>query len=365
MSALTIHRKTITLTASGGAIGAELTGVTDVTKCVPLYTKRITTAASPQDNMQENAVDIYFTASPNKVWAETSDDTTRVIQVEVGVVECDGTDWEVSSGTYQITDTNLSTTANPGLTDMDNAFLIHTYQAGSGTGQDFRDAMTRGTVTSESVLTFDREESAGQIDGHWYTVESTDGSFAVQHETIALTGEQGTNTATINSVATNKTFLIGSWKGGFGDNCSDSCADIVLSNGTTITLTRESTTGSDELTWSGSAVTFAGSEVVLRGTMAAVTGTNDTDTLSSSIGTLANCTIHHPGNTGSLVHGLIDAAFSWGSEEAQVAWTLVDKDTARWDRSTFSDGTATLSYEVIEWDVGGAPPATRRVMVIS
>jgi hypothetical protein len=325
---------------------------------------RITTTSSPGDNFDEHCVDISFATGPDRVIATTFLGTNRALVVEVGVVEFDGTDIEVNSGTYQMIET-LSTTANPGLTVKNNAFLIHTWQA-DGSGALFWNANVRGVVTSDSVLTFDRANDSGDINGHWWTVEATDGTFAVQHKEIAVAINAFSGTVGLTSIDEDKTFLIGSYKGGSNDNNEDCVIDIVLSSDVLITATRDNDPGGIALDWAGCAVTFdaGGNEDVQRGTVSATTATNADIDLGSAVGTLADCVVFTAGNCGSMTHGMCSGGDSAHPIEAMTAWTFVDDNTVRYDRDNTSAQTATISFETIEWDLGGAAP-TRRVMVIS
>jgi hypothetical protein len=49
-----------------------------------------------------------------------------------------------------------------------------------------------------------------------------------------------------------------------------------------------------------------------------------------------------------------------------TAWTFTDDEFLTVEHITWgSEADMDISWEVIEWDTGGAPPPTRRVMVIS
>ncbi len=247
MSILTSQRKQITLAATELTGSATLTGITDVTNCIPFLTRRVTTPPIPSDTHSEMMVDVTFASGPNRVIVTRGQaGADAVVVVDVGIAEADGTDTVVTVGTYAMANGTGSTTANPGLTTKNNAYLIHTYMGDSTSG-----AMTannvRGVVTSTTVLTFDRSATSGDIDGHWYTVESTDSSFAVQHVAITIATSNTTGTVAINSIAEAKTFLMGSRYGGSSDDIDDSSADVVLTSDVLITATRENNPGSASL----------------------------------------------------------------------------------------------------------------------
>jgi hypothetical protein len=366
MSVLSVQRVQITLGVGTATANTNIT-VTNIDNCVPFMSKRIVTASVPGDNFTEHAVDISFATGPDRVIATTNEFTNRALVVEVGVVEFDGTDTEVTSGIYEMDEALSDTSNNPGLTVKNNAFLIHTWQVES-TGGNWENSNVRGVVTSTTELAFDRANGTGTIYGHWWTVESTDGSFAVQHKELNVALDTYSGTVALTSIDEDKTFLIGSYKGGPNDDTEDCTIDVVLSSNVLITATRDNDSSSAVLDWGGCAVTFdaGGSEEVKRGEALNTTATNaDIDLPGDPVGTLANCVAFTSGNVGSMAHGMCSGNASLDPTEAQTAWTFVDDNTVRYDRHNAQGRTATISFETIEWDVGGAPPVVRRVMVIS
>jgi hypothetical protein len=156
-----------------------------------------------------------------------------------------------------------------------------------------------------------------------------------------------------------------------GDDVDRSTIDVTLTNGTTVTAQRHaSASGGDvTLSYTGYAITFdAGNNAAIqRGTLNQVAADP-----SASI----DITEVDPDEAMVLSAGCISVlhAGSWDGTtnedniDAQPAWDFTDGYTKVRCQHIVSSAAADnqdISWEVIEWGIGGAPPTTRRVMVIS
>ena len=97
-----VEKLSITLTAGGGSIATAISA-SDTTKCVPFISYRCSTLPpSSYDRPTHLMVDVEFLTSPNRVQVSTSVDTTRVVEVEVCVVEF-SSEATVQTGTFALT----------------------------------------------------------------------------------------------------------------------------------------------------------------------------------------------------------------------------------------------------------------------
>ena len=133
MSVLTTQAVTISLAAGVTSNTAALSGITDITQCVPMTTKRVTTADSPADQWGEYCVRVEFLTGPDRVQCTTegAGAETRATQIEIDVWEFDGTDDVVDSG--QIVDSSSQswndTIALAGA--VTDAFLVFSWSSTS------------------------------------------------------------------------------------------------------------------------------------------------------------------------------------------------------------------------------------------
>jgi hypothetical protein len=232
----------------------------------------------------------------------------------------------------------------------------------------------RGVITDTTNVDFDIISPAGSdATINWWVVEATTGNFATQPKTIDLADTESSGFATITSIAEDKTFLVGSIAGADDpsdyDANSDNTTDIVLTDDTTITMTRAGSAGAIE--WAGHAVTMAGANaLVQRGTISDDAAGNPTVDLTTGGYQSAgdDAIVHVAGSMGSHTAGSFAGLSGDGGPDSHCAFTFEDGgDTLRMQRFTndTDSNTNDISWEVIEWDIGGAPPPTRRVMVIS
>ena len=381
MTVLSVQKHTVTLAAAASSGTANLTGSPTLANCVPFITTRVTAVSSQNDDeFQDYTVTADFLTGPDRVRIRNHDaDSTRAMVIEVTVVEFDSSVVNVYQGTAAIDNSQDDVVSIGGTVNLSKAWLYFTYMT-EGTADNYRDHAIRGRITSTTQCTFDCSETYGPASAHsidWYVVECQGTEWAVDAVSIQLDAVTTTNTATIGSVTTSKAFILGSHTGsdvGDGDGPDENLVDVKLSNATTVTATRQGH-GGGIIEWSGFVVEFAagGNENVYRGTLAwspTARGTSKTDTIGTAV-TIADSMVHLAGQTGILGGGhwkrttdssnrCPDTFTAWTiTGTTEVTLTKMDND------DTGGETDQDLSWEVIEWDVGGAPAPTRRVMVIS
>lgn len=349
---------------------ATLTKSQTIGNCVPFVTKRVTTTgASEVENYQVGA---WFTSTDTLNVGR--DSTSGAIEVEVSVVEFDGARCTVQSDTWNMSSSTTSDTyAIPSAVVLANSFLVfHGYQ-NSAAQNYYPSHLLRGRLTGVSEITLDRGSADGTADGHWYVVESDSGDFTVETADVQL-ASVASALDTIAEIDPDTTMLIGSWMAtstAQGSN-ADNTVDATLTDGTTVTVQRESATGT--IDWSGFAVEFTDGTTVQRATITGETGSPmPIDVTLATPVSLTMSTAIVAGNMGSTVTGSFPSTSSADMMDAQCQLTLRDSDAGGdFDELriqhdvTGGEADNDFSWEVIEWGTGGGePPATRRVMVIS
>jgi hypothetical protein len=372
MSIVSVQKFQLTLGNSALTDSATLAGGTVAANCVPFTTTRVTKQAAPGDDVVQYVCDIYiqFDSPDWKVYAERglAELGEAELVCEVTVVEFDGSDTVVLSGTY-----NDDTAVDVGTLDDEATFL---YVPGQCT--DFSSWWTpyllRSYITADGVdsdLAFTRADTGGTYSGHWYAVTATAGEFTVQARTVVLGNSVTSNAATIDSITTNKTFLIGSYSSIQGGNRTDNnvcICDATLTDDTTITVQRDTAPVADGvITWHGYAVTMTDNTMVYRNTLNwAVSETTKADvSIGATVDTDVSM-VHVAGSVGTTSTGSGASTNSDAVPDMFTAWTFTSPTALTVEHITWgSEDDLDISWEVIEWDVDGAPPPTRRVMVIS
>ena len=359
-----IEKFSLTIAAGNGTESGTLTKLQTTANCVPFLSVRCSTVPSPTDDHGAFCVDAYFSGST--VVVETGTTATRVMVAEVTVVEFDSVLINVQQGAYSFTSTASSDTVTIDAVDEGNTFLYHTWQA-SGTNDSAGEYHIRGRLDSTTEANFQRgRNTVTTIDGHFYVVEALSGEFTVQPITIAMTGTQQLATIPTTLADLSKTMWVGSYKSSVNNNDNASnTGDCFINSTTQATFNRHGSLNDLQGEWY--AVEFAGDEFVQRGTLVVTTGAASHPVNLGTPVTEANAMVRGTGHTNSFTGGEFDGIGSDDPPAAPAAWTFVDSDTIQMDHNTSGDADLyNVSWEVIEWDVaGGAPPATRRVMVIS
>lgn len=148
----------------------------------------------------------------------------------------------IQRGTIAVTTPSLSNTATITAVNMDRSRLRYLSLKTTGGGAN---APTRLTLTNATTITANRSAEGGQDSTVSFEVtEYQPGVLkSVQRGTITLGPAANSNTATITAVNMAKTEL--NWLGLETDDAtgSDQFSEVVLTNATTITATRITSTG--------------------------------------------------------------------------------------------------------------------------
>ena len=379
MTVLSIQKHTITITAPAVEGTAALTGITDITMCVPFVTTRVSAPATTIDEFAAYQVRADFNAGAVRLRTETGSGLgSREIVCEVTVVEFDPTYVNVYQGTSSFADNQASiTVASPFASPvvLSKAWLYCTATATTPTDAWYHH-LVRGDITGTNELTFSSNVNTTR-DVHWYVVECKNTEWEVFPRDITIpVADLSASITDLPTVDTAKTFVIGSYYlagdpflGGTNEDSNRQFTiDVELQNGTTLAATRREASVNLSIEWSGFVVEFAsgGNENVYRNTLTTSATSPDTQAIGATV-TAANCLVHPSGHQGTMGGGSHnDNDNSHDVIHGFCAWTLTDTTVSCAHDTANSFEAGSVTWEVIEWDVGGAPPVTpRRVMVIS
>ena len=383
MTVLSIQKHTLVLGAGINDVSANLTGTpaTSTASCVPFAMTRVGVVAPTNDQLGNYMARVHFVAgSPNTVQAtRVSRDVNPTITVEVTVVEFDSSKVNVYSGPSTIPIGTSFTVSNafgagPVTVNLAKAFLYFTYATDTSAATWFAHTMS-GEIATNSSLQFELGTSQTPdriVD--WWVVECKNTEWAVQPFTINLGTAQTTNSYTLSpSVDPLKSFILGSHEGSAGTD-SDSNAQNTFSiafnvdTGTATSVNMTRVTAAGDNIYKGFVVTFTGDESVQRGTLTQSTSVATQDvTLGTSV-TESECWVHATGQLGTMCAGSFPGVDSQNPPDAFCTWTFVGTGDTSTIRVTHSvngaEASNILPWEVVDW-FGAAPPATRRVMVIT
>jgi hypothetical protein len=201
-----VEKYTLSFGTSDTSVSANIQNSQDTSKCVPFVTAA---RGTTNDYWSMAVAEITFAASPDRIVA-TRDASGDVLNLNVTVVEFNSTKVKVQSGTFNINSASSDTDTISTAVTVANTGLVFYWQS-SDSGDDYDDNSVRGQITSTTQVTFTRATSvASRVSGTWWVFEALDSDFSTQFATITLSGTETSDTATISSVSTDKTFLIAS-----------------------------------------------------------------------------------------------------------------------------------------------------------
>lgn len=207
----------------------------------------------------------------------------------------------------------------------------------------------RCVIASDGAsVTITRQGSTpAAIDGVVYVVECLTDAFTVQHADSLDTAGSATTTATISSVATDKTFLVGSFEHeGTAAQPSHGGVYWTLTNGTTVTFGKSTVSGTQDGIGAVAAVTLkSNGGTVQRGSITYATGHAGSTDLGAAV-TVANAVVNFNGRWG---HPETADGTATDQEELQGALTLSDADTVAADSVTDLAQSRTYRFEVIDF----------------
>ena len=197
----------ITLTGST-AVDADLTKGQAIDDCVPFFTVNLT--SDVDDFLDHRYAEVYFTSgSPNKVTALRGAATGTVV-VGVFVVEFDTSgDITVHLGHFVlIGGSEVFTTEAIDPVTVTKAFCVISYRSGAD-NDDWDRGQIALTFNSGTELAFDRRsgEVAGSIDGRYYVVATAGTDFSVIHQQVTLANQVEENNEEISAITLASTFV--------------------------------------------------------------------------------------------------------------------------------------------------------------
>lgn len=333
----------VELTLSGVTSNSyTLTKGQDVSNCVPFVSMK----HNRGDDWDELLVDVYFEESPSKVTGQRGEGTGTVV-LSIYVVEFDGVNVEVQSGTFQITGTydNVDITA----IDQSKAFPL-AYWRQSGNDDDWDCAMVTTDFVDDDTIRMEVDNSIGTINGHWYVVEAQNTEFSVDKYVLSMIGSADFDTETISLVDMDKTFIVSSYEADVGhDDAEEGAIDIWLNSDTQLRAERNPGAGSNSIpTINVFVIEFSGDETVQRGSF----DWANADTTKSTDITAIDLTSSMI--KGGQMYGIMECDGNGGDDgrSAFIQYGFADSDTVSAERYTNNEH-GTGHWEVIEWVVGG------------
>ena len=359
-----IEKFSLTLGAGTASASGTLTKGQTTANCLPVIGTRVTTIDT--NHLQAYATDAYFSGST--VVVETGRETTRALVVEVTVIEFDTTvsNTRVDQYVFDFTDTEASSVVTVSLSptpDTTKAFPYITWQMG-GDAQAWGPNLCFAEFKpgDASIMEMDRGiHGSVTMAGHLYIVQSDE--FTVQSKQLYI--PDASNTVALSpSVTLAETFLMGSYKSDYIESYNMAGSVEASFTSSLLTVQADNAAGYRQGTW------YAVSMDSSVGNVQHGSLTQSTSVASQSIDITAVdedaslvMATGLPGNMGG-------GSFPRTSDERGdvfCAWDFVDTDTIRVQHGTVGgDADNDLTWQVIEWETTGTPPATgRRVMVIS
>lgn len=165
---VSVQRGSETLDSSTDSVNITLTSV-DLAKSFVIVYSRMNSSSTSID--ERRTVMAELTSSTNLQISRN--ETGTAIDVEWQVVEMIGAN--VQSGTTTMTGT--SATANITSVDEGSTFLIFNSKASSNVNGVENRFYTRGTITDDTTITFNRETGTGSVDISWFAIEMLDGTI--------------------------------------------------------------------------------------------------------------------------------------------------------------------------------------------
>jgi hypothetical protein len=315
--------------------------------CVPFVTKM---ATGHDDNFPKAHPDIYMESGPKVTAARQI--TGGTLSIGVFVVEFDSpSKVRVQQGTFTIA--NGSSTGTASLTysvTQSNAALVFYYKNNPSDVDDPHEALVAGYFSADNQLTFARNGTDGAISGHYFVFEAMTNEFSVQARSFSIPASGTSGNTSINSVATDKTFLIASYRSSYeSDNPRSFDVNVYLNSQTQINAGRNygASAGIEDIRVF--AITFSGDELVQRGSFSyAASDAQEQYSLSSSVNTdeaIAWNGVAMPG-PGTMMNA---SGSGTGFEDGYQRLKIVNSGaTVQGDRAE-SATAATGRWEVIWW----------------
>ncbi len=342
----------LTLASGSTTVSANLTKGQSVANCVPFASMMV---SGVDDEYDQLFTDVFFQNGPARVTAQrfTSGGT---LSVGVFVVEFDPNFVNVHQGTFSLFAGVATTTAAIPLVDLTKAAVVSYYRHGAVTNS-WNDYAVAGWFSLANQLSWQRETSAGALDGHYYVFEARNSEFRVQPVSFTLAAGSPTGTAPITAVDMDKSFVIASHRTAYAsDDNEDGQIGVFLANPTTVQGQRSFENSGSNLIPDVRAfvVQFGDNVRVQRGALSY----NDTDTQANSTIRAVDVPSTLVWNGATIGPGSMESegTSSLDGDTAFQRLKLANATTVRGDRDGVcgaADCGGIGHYEVIEFNPAG------------
>lgn len=212
------------------------TAITDVTQAFLLVDATGTSGISGGD---DHLVSGYINNTTTVIFARNTA-TATAAQVSYTVVECFNNEFSVQRGAVTIASGSSSNTATITSVDTTRSIVLVSSQS-SNTTDNEADGLVAGSLSNATTVLVERAAGPAAAAAVRYEVIefSSAASVSIQTGTISLSAGLASQTATITSVTTNRTWLYCSWTA-VNDGLQQTAVGCELTNSTTVTAYRYS-----------------------------------------------------------------------------------------------------------------------------
>jgi hypothetical protein len=346
---VSVEHKEITLGSGITTNSAALSNDQVLANCVPFVSIKTDTYG---DDWDENLVDVYFESSPSKQVTVQRGEGSGSVIVSIFVVEFDGTNVEVQSGTFSTADSYI---------DKDIAVITESkavplsYWKITGNDDDWDCAMVTTDFLDSDTVRMERDQATGTITGHYYVFEAKNSEFSVQKALMSMASSDDFDTATISSVDTSKSFIISSYEvDEANDDAEEGALDIWLSSATEVRAERRPEANSYSVpTINVFVITFdsGGSSSVQRNSFTWADADTSKQMDITQVDESASMI------KGGTMYGIMecDGTASSDVKSVFIKYEFIDNDTVGAERYTNNeDGTG--HWEVVEWELVESVP---------
>lgn len=163
-------------------------------------------------------VDVYFSGTPGSVSINFQrGEAEGTAYVTAYVVEIDTNEVDVQYKSFSITSSSTdSTTSITSVTEA-KTFLVAYYRWAYTGAEYYYRSITRTRLLNPTTVDHKRDNTGGDVDGHFWTVEDLGSNFSVQHSSLDIIDPATSDEATITAVDMTKSFVISSYYNEYGD----------------------------------------------------------------------------------------------------------------------------------------------------
>ncbi len=338
----------LAITNGNTSNSANLNGDTVVTNCIPFVTMDVD---GTSDDWASVYIDVYLTAgSPPTVTIERIG-STGDITASIFIIEFNGTNVEVTQGTFDIESGELTTQEAFIIITLTKSFATFFYKI-SADGDDNYDHTTLQCWFSDSThIDWERTWVFSVITGHYYIAEAQGTEFTTEAIGIELDNTETSDTQTISEVTMAKTMIVA--------NCNAEVGlDYVNRGGIRVWLTDSTTVTAEHFACSASAMHVKGwvvefaasSNISVQRGLFSYANSDAQESTDILVIVEAESMLNNP-----MIYGFMEADGN-ASEEVEGAYqrlTFVDADTIVGDRTAPVE-EAYGNWEVISFTAAAA-----------